>query len=395
MGFIPRIGLIPRYNWDFRPRDLRIAFNSIFKLRSHTGEYLEKVFGENPIFTTSGRASLYSILRALNLREGSRVGVPLFCCPVVFDAISQAKLVPSFIDINLDDYNLSVNDLERKKESLSALVVVHMFGHPADMDSIRNACKDIPIVEDCAQSLFSVYKGHYIGFESTASFFSFRSGKYISAGEGSVIFCRDASFRESIERLVNGYEEWDTVGEIAHCVSTLIKSTMYHKPWYGTVGQPVGKLLDSKLNLTAKTGFRLKKMAKGDLGILEERIASFREKIKKQRENSFYFLKKIKLEGAILPYEKEGCQSNYYQFVIRFASPQKRDKVALHLYECGIDTAKYLDDLVEVVRDLYHYKGDCPNSEICAKTVLVLPNHYTLSSNELEHIVTCLREENC
>lgn len=185
-----KIGLIPRYNWDYGASDFTKAMRGIFAAPSDASRVIERVFGQKPILTTSGRASLYVILKSLNLPEGSGVGVPLFCCPVVFDAIKQANLDPKFVDIELDDYSLSASDLEKKKNSLSAVIVVHMFGHPADMDSISEVCKDIPIIEDCAQSLFSRYKGNYTGFQSTASFFRSDQGNIFLLEKAAQFFVR-------------------------------------------------------------------------------------------------------------------------------------------------------------------------------------------------------------
>ena len=387
-----KVGLIPRYNWDYRFPDLIQALGGIIANDVHSERTLEKIYGQKPIFTTSGRASLYVILKSLNLPVGSYVGVPLFCCPVVFDAVRQANLIPKFIDIELDDYNISTSDLNEKKASLSAVIAVHMFGHPADMDSISKVCQEIPIIEDCAQSLFSKYKGRYTGFESTASFYSFRSGKYISAGEGSAIFCSDSSLQSAIKNTVEHFEEWSLLKEISHCSATFMKSFFYQKPWYGLFGSPLGRMLDKRLNLTAKNGFECKQISKGDSAIIGGRIVGFIEKVNRQRENALVLLNKIRIEETVLPIEKEGCLSNYYQFAIRFRDCDQRDFVAEYLLKSGIDSAKYLDEVVDLARDRYGYSGDCPNAELASKTVLVIPHHYTLSGKELNYIADTLNE---
>jgi len=387
-----KIAMIPRYNWDYKLFDFVKSASASFKSNGEIEQILEKIFNKEPIFTTSGRTSLYAILKSLNLPEQSKVGVPLYCCPVVFEAIRQANLVPEFIDINLEDHNLSVSDLKKKEKLLSALVVVHMFGHPADMDAISNICKDIPIIEDCAQSLFSKYKGFYTGFLSTASFFSFRSGKYLSAGEGSAIFTRDPLLGKSLKRLIEDFNTWPKIRQIIHCTSTYIKSSFYRRPLYGIIGYPIGRVLDRKFNLTGKSGFKLNKIAASDIKIVNDRIENFLEKIKKQRENSFYFLERIKKPNVILPYEKENCWSNYYQFAVRFSRTEERNNYADFFLKNGIDTAKYLDDVIDTARDFYNYRGDCPNTEDCSKKVLIIPNYYTLSKADLDHIVNCFNK---
>jgi perosamine synthetase len=389
-----KMQLIPRYNWDYSFSDYTKAFLATFRSNSVGTASLKTIFGEKPIFTTSGRTSLYAILKSLRIPEGSQVGVPLFCCPVVFDAICQAGLKPKFIDVDLEDYNLCAEDLDRKKDSLSAVLVVHMFGHPADIDSIATVAGKLPIIEDCAQSLFSTYKGKYTGFLSTASFFSFRSGKYVSAGEGSAIFTRNPYLHSEIEDFVDTFDKFGTLEETIHCTATYIKSTLYNRPWYGLIGYPVGMLVDRKLNVTAKTGFKLMKIAKSDLKIIDERLQTFFDKIRMQRENALYLLKNLRMANVTLPREKTDCWSNYYQFAIRFESREERNRMAEYLFSKGIDTAQYLDDVIHAAKDNHHYSGDCPTAEYCSQTINIIPNHYTLSQIDMDRITDCLNDGN-
>jgi dTDP-4-amino-4,6-dideoxygalactose transaminase len=384
--------LIPRYNWDFGLSDLVVALSAVLKPGSRAAPALAARFGQEPILTCSGRTSLYVLLKALDLAPGSSVGVPLFCCPVVFEAIRQAGLTPAFLDIELHDYNLSPSDLQEKAGGLSALVVVHMFGNPAGMDRISGVAGGIPVVEDCAQSLFSRYKSEYTGFLSTASFFSFRSGKYLSAGEGSAIFCNDPALGESVKAYARTLDQPGSAQTVFHSVATYLKSCLYRRPWYGTIGLPVGKHLDRKLNLTAKSGFDLRGIWAGDLGVIDGRMTSFPSLIDRQRRNSQYLQSKIELKNVFLPRENKECTSNWYQFALRFENTEARDRMADHLFRCGVDAAKYLDEVVEVARAEYGYQGDCPKAELASKTVLVIPNYYTLSQKDLDHIAQSLNE---
>jgi perosamine synthetase len=393
MGLARRIALIPRYNWDYGLLDAGKALSSLALPGRSQPSALERFFGRRAVYTTSGRASLFTILKALGLPPGSGVGVPLYCCSVVFDAIAEAGLVPVFVDIDPTDYGISPEDLARKKGRLAAAVVVHMFGHPADLDGITAVAGDsIPIVEDCAQGLFSQYKGEYVGFHNAASFFSFRSGKYISSGEGSAIFCRDGNLRTIIEERVAKYEAWGPVEEAVHCASTLVKSTLYHRPWFGCIGYPVGSLLDRKLNLTAKSGFHLRKISRVDMRTIDDRVSDFQTKVDRQRENSEFLKARIRPVHVDLPVEKDGCRSNGYQFAIRFRERRQRDAVASCLWEHGVDSARYLDDIVEYATRYYGYEGDCPVSEKCSKSVLSIPVHYTLSEGHIARIAEILND---
>jgi perosamine synthetase len=377
--------LIPRNNWDYGLEALFFALSSINNKNTQKSN-IENIFHQKPIWTRSGRASLYAILKSLDLPIGARVGVPLFCCPVVFNAIHQAGLSPRFIDSNLHDFNISVDDLRKKREDLAAIVAVHTLGNPCDMDAINTVADTIPVIEDCAQSIFSTYKGKTTGFLATASFFSFRSGKYISAGEGSAIFCRDHDIQNKIERIVNSFKSWSPLDMFTSSLINYFKAALYSRPWYGLIGYPVGMRLDRKFNLTAKDGFDTGKIASTHLALIDQRITRIQERINIQKEHARILLEEVVPGNFSLPFEGDGCSSNWFQFALKFQNANQRDLMAGYLFNRGIDTAKYLDIIVDEARIDYAYEGDCPNAELLSKTVLLVPIHYSLCVSDMEYI---------
>jgi dTDP-4-amino-4,6-dideoxygalactose transaminase len=385
------VKLIPRNNWDYGFQALFNAFASLFNNTTHA-PYIENIFQQKPIWSKSGRTSLYAILKSLELPMGAKVGVPLFCCSVVFNAICQAGLSPRFLDSNINDYNISVEDFNEKHSDLAAVVAVHMFGNPCDMDAINAVADTIPVVEDCAQSIFSTYKGKQTGLLSTASFFSFRCGKYISAGEGSAVFCNDLELKKKIEQSVNSFENWSTLKMFINSLLTFVKATLYNSPWYGLIGYPLGMRLDKKLNLTAKDGFETGKIASTHFTLINTRITNFQEKINIQRKHAHILLNEVVPSNFSLPSEVKGCASNWYQFALRFQNSNQRDVMAEYLLNQGIDTAKYLDNIVDEARSIYGYNGDCPNAELLSKTVLLVPIHYTLRTRDIEYIARSINE---
>ena len=386
-----RIRLIPRNNWDY---GFEALFGALAALSSNAGQApnTENVFQQTPVWTKSGRTSLYAILKSLELPVGAKVGVPLFCCPVVFNAICQAGLSPRFIDSNTDDCNISVADLRRKRADLAGVVAVHMFGNPCDMDAIVAVADTTPVIEDCAQSILSIYRGKRTGLLSTASFFSFRCGKYISAGEGSAIFCREPELQKRIEQFVNSFESWSTLDMFVDSLFTFVKATLYNRPWYGLIGYPIGMRLDKKLNLTAKDGFETGKIASTHLALIDARIARFQERISIQRKHAHMLLNAVVPGSFSLPSEGNDCSNNWFQFALRFQNTNQRDAMAGYLLDQGIDTSKYLDNVADEARLNYGYDGDCPNAELLSKTILLVPIHYTLRTRDIEHIARSINE---
>ena len=78
--------------------------------------------------------------------------------------------------------------------------------------------------------------------------------------------------------------------------------------------------------------------------------------------------------GFELPGERPDRTRNWFQFPLRFADKEQRDQMAAHLLANDIDTAKYLDDIVDVARARYGYGGDCPNAERLSRTTLICPS---------------------
>lgn len=120
--------------------------------------------GKNLAFFNSGRNALYLLFQ--RKFAGKEIIFPAFICPTVILAAVKAGVKPNLIDVNLEDFNLDINNvLEEELASADALFVNHTFGVPADMDKILESMRQRPIylIEDMAQALFARYKNKYVG----------------------------------------------------------------------------------------------------------------------------------------------------------------------------------------------------------------------------------------
>jgi len=387
----PKPGLIPRFNLDYNFKDFCYGVKSVFSGDELDLKPLESIFGEKTfLFTSYGRSSLYVILKALNLPKGSKVGVPLYSCTVVFDAIIKAGFVPCFIDIDLNNYTIDPWDLEEKIEDLSAVVVVHTFGRPADMDKIGEIAGDRPVIEDCAHSLLSEYKGRKTGTLGDASFFSL--AKYISAGGGGMIIVNNDGLTDRLQREIDALKKPSGLNNIKHSFIVYMRSFFYHKPWFGLFALPIGLSIEDKVDLMTKRSFEVAGINKNDLSVMLKKLAVFKRNVELQRKNSFFLIEELKDTSVILPYERKETYCNYYLFPVRFDNKKERNLASDFLRDKGIDTSKLYSETPLKAKQLYGYKGDCPNTEKLADTILVIPNYYTLGQNELSKIVDNLKE---
>lgn len=389
----PAPNLIPRFNLDYNFSDFLYAIKYAFDRNNVEIESLHHIFGDKTfLFTNTGRSSLYLILRALNLPKGSKIGVPLYSCTVVFDAILKAGHIPYFIDIDLDNYTLDPEDLAEKIDGLSAVVVIHTFGRPADMDRIKEVAGDVSVIEDCAHSLLSRCGEEQTGTISFASFFSFK--KYLSMGEGGMIILNDDEFMDGFQREIDSLDSFTTINEVKDAFVTYGYSFLYHKPWFGLFSYPIGSYVRTvvKQNDSAKN-FKANKIRKTHLNLLFKKLNRFGDRVELQRKNSFILLKGLSDTSLILPYEKKNTYCNYYLFPIRFDNRKERDKAHVRLGVMNVDTAKLYGETPMKARRFYGYKGDCPNSEIVADTILIIPNYYTLAEKNLIKIIDSIRKE--
>ena len=157
---------------------------------------------------STGTAALHLALLALEIGAGDEVIIPSFVCPALLNAIRYVCATPVLADINGETFNIDVHDIKRRlTERTKAVIVPHMFGLPADIDDIT--AMGIPVIEDCAQSLGSCYRGAPTGSFGVLSVFSFYATKVICTGEGGMIAANDQQLLDKIRDLRDYDEKGD------------------------------------------------------------------------------------------------------------------------------------------------------------------------------------------
>ncbi|KAF5413915.1 MAG: UDP-4-amino-4-deoxy-L-arabinose--oxoglutarate aminotransferase [Candidatus Methanogaster sp.] len=392
MEIYPSPNLIPRFNKDYNYNDFIYGVKSIFKQEMVDSMELSSTFGDKDFFfTNTGRTSLYTILRALNFPKGSMIGVPLYSCTVVFDAIIKSGYTPYFIDIDLNNYTLDTEDLAEKVTNLSAVIVIHTFGRPAEMDRIREIAGDVPVIEDCAHSLLSKYKGEQTGTLGVASFFS--PTKYLSNGGGGMIILNNTDLVDGFKTEMDLLNSFTIITEIRDSFVIYLHSILYHKPLFGLFAHPLGSYLRSITSRDNGVGdFTTNKIRKSDRSLLFNKLYGFETKVELQRANSLFLIRELKDTSLILPHEKKNTYCNYYLFPILFENNDERDVACKHLRKNGVDTAKLYNMTPLAARQFYGYQGDCPNTEELVDEILTIPNYYSLTDKELLHVVIAVKE---
>jgi len=145
---------------------------------------------EHGISVTNGTAALETAIYASEIGEGDEVIMPSFT--IISCAVATINLgaKPVFVDVDSDTYCLDINQIEECiTKNTKAIMVVHMYGHPVEMDSVISIAKkyDLLIIEDASQVHGAEYKGHRCGSIGDIATFSFYANKIINTGEGGMV----------------------------------------------------------------------------------------------------------------------------------------------------------------------------------------------------------------
>ncbi len=163
---------------------------------------------------SSCSAALFLSIKALELPRGARVLIPAFTFAAVPSAVVHAECVPVLVECQ-DNYRLDLQDLRQKARDADAILVSHMRGHTSDMDAIMliAGANDIPVIEDAAHSLGTLWNGRKIGTIGQVGCFSFQSYKMVNGGEGGILVTDDADIVARAVIMSGAYEHnWQKHG---------------------------------------------------------------------------------------------------------------------------------------------------------------------------------------
>lgn len=156
------------------------------KLENRWSKYFNRKYA---ISFNSATSCLYASIGALNIGYGDEVIVSPFTMTACAVAPLIYGAIPVFADVEIDTGCISLSSLKQKiSKKTKAIIIVHQFGFPAQMDEIYKLCKnhDIKIIEDCAQAYDTKYKGRKVGTFGDIGVFSLNVNKTIQSGEGGV-----------------------------------------------------------------------------------------------------------------------------------------------------------------------------------------------------------------
>ncbi len=160
-------------------------------------------------------SAIFLSLQALGIERRDKVLIPSFTFSAVPSAIVHAGAVPVLVEVG-ENYRIDINDFEAQlAQDPAAVVISHMRGHTSDMDAILDLCeaRNIPVIEDAAHSLGTLWGDRKIGTLGRVGCFSFQSYKLVNGGEGGILVTDDEDIIARAVIMSGAYEHnWQKHG---------------------------------------------------------------------------------------------------------------------------------------------------------------------------------------
>ncbi len=299
------------------------------------------------VAVNSGTSALHMALLALGIGSGDEVIVPSFTFAATANAVRLAGATPVFADIDLHTFCLDPAAAEAAvTERTRAIMPVHLYGHPADMDRIADLArrKDLLVLEDAAQAHAARWSDHPVGALGDAAAFSFYPTKNMTSGEGGMVTTSSADVARTVQLLRNQGMEKRYHNEIVGFNTRM-----------SDIHAAIGRV-------------QLRKLPKWT----------------EQRQQNARFLTD-NLTGVITPHVDDRAEHVFHQYTIRVAA-NERDAFVQRLAERGVGSGVYYPVPVHALPS-FDLDVDLPQTRRAASEVISLPVHPALRQQDLETIV--------
>ena len=307
----------------------------------------------------SGTDALFLACLACGIGKGDEVIVMPYTYIATALGISMAGARPVFVDIEEKTYNIDVSKIEKAiTEKTKAILPVHLYGHPVDMDPLMEIAKkhNLKVIEDCAQAHGALYKDKKVGSFGDVACFSFYPTKNLGTfGDGGMVVTNSEEIKERLLLL----RDYGRKGRYEHIL----------------------KGYNSRLDTL-------------QAAILRVKLKHLDEWNEKRRKNAHLYAKLFKENNIdlVLPNESDYAKHVYHLYPVRV---KDRKSVMEKLAEKGIRTLMHYPipiHLQDAYKDLGHKKGDFLISEKCCEEILSLPMYPELPEEEIKYVVASFRE---
>ncbi len=307
------------------------------------------------VSTSSGTGALHLAILALGIGPGDEVIVPSLTFIATANAVTYTGAKPVFVDSELATWNIDPNEIEKAITSKTkAIIPVHLYGHPADMDPILEIASHygLAVIEDAAEAHGAFYKGRSVGSIGDAGVFSFYGNKIITTGEGGMVVTDNVDIAEKIRLLRDHGMSPD------------------RRYWHHEIGYNY-----RLTNLQAAVGVAQMEKA-GDILEAKKHIAELYESGLKD------------VRGISLPPKAKWASSVCWLYSILVDDEKTgggRDELMAELSKAGIETRPFFPPAH--MQPIYNTGQSLPVAEYLSMNGLSLPSAIKLRQEEINHVI--------
>jgi perosamine synthetase len=323
----------------------------VTKFEQLVGDYIGSPYS---LAVSNGTVALHLALVSLGIGKGDEVIVPDMTFAASVNAIMHAGATPVLVDVDEKTFNISIKEIEKAiNGKTKAIMPVHLYGNPCDMDSINKLAKvhNLKVIEDAAEAFGSVYKRKKVGSLSDASTFSFFGNKTITTGEGGIIIFKDKEVYERASILRDHGMKKD------------------RRYWHEYLGFNY-----RMTNLQAAVGVAQMERVEN---IIEKKISL-----------ANYYIERFKVinEIKIPKTDSENSLNTFWLFTFLLNKKISREKFRNYLTDKGIETRPTFNCVHEMPPYIGYGNGDFSISKLISQTGLSLPSFIDLKHTDLEYI---------
>lgn len=310
---------------------------------------------ENEFLLNHARSGLLLAIKSLRLPKGSKVGVMVYNCHTVMNAVAQAGLEVVFIDLD-DEMRISQSDLNAKSDSLNALIVTHLFGVFNDIEAIRESHPHLAIIEDCAHAFGKRIVGDF-------GVYSIGQGKLPSLGDGGILVVNNEKYVTAVKEMYEmlpGYSRFDDI----KLYFRLLLTNWLHRKWiYGIF---TSRWKQNKKPQSGRETIAVMKMSRGVQSMFALRKNDVPNQVQSRLLNAEKEAEALRNNPLIT---NVLIGSNAFMLVARCTNPIKlKEQYAQN----GIETATHFSNSLFWARE-FGYQGDCKNAERLRNELLMIP----------------------
>lgn len=391
---IPLINLKKQYETISEQANTKVheVLTSAQYIMGENVRQFEKEFGEyigvkHSISVGNGTDALVIALEALGIGKGDEVITTPFTFFATAESVSAVGATPVFVDVRMDTFNIDTTKIEEKITSRTkAIMPVHIFGQPADMDEINEIAKkhNLKVIEDACQAVGAEYKGRKTGTLGNIACFSFFPTKNLGcAGDGGMIVTNDDELA-TICRALKAHGSGENGEKAYNILNNVVEEVEEDKSADNTVYNPL-----KYYNYLIGHNSRLDEV---QAAILRVKLPLLDEWNKKRRENARFYNQELSKTELVTPHEVDYVKHVYHMYILQ---SEKREELAKFLKMNGVATGIYYPvplHLQKAYTRLGYKEGSLPNAEYLSKRTFAIPMFTELTNEEKEYIVENLKK---